>query len=109
MHNILPVFHLFFPYMNFSFSIWVFFHDHSWITGLQGKGEDISLTPHYHFHPLHKNFDISQVITTERTGLELGTFDFQVQVANCQALRSLYELLKVHSQVWDNFYQLKAL
>ena len=30
------------------FSIWVFFHEHSQITGLQGKGEGISLTPHYH-------------------------------------------------------------
>ena len=34
-------------------SIWVFFHEHSRTTGLQGKGEGISLTPHYHFHPLH--------------------------------------------------------
>ena len=30
----------------FFFSIWVFFHEHSRITGLQGKGEGISLTPH---------------------------------------------------------------
>ena len=30
-----------------------FFHDHSRITGLQGKGTGISVTPHYHFHPLH--------------------------------------------------------
>ena len=29
------------------FSIWVFFHEHSRITGLQGKGEGISLTPHH--------------------------------------------------------------
>ena len=29
----------------FCFSIWVFFRDHSRITGLQGKGEVISLTP----------------------------------------------------------------
>ena len=34
------------------FSIWVFFHNHSRITGLQRKGED-NLTPRYHFHPLH--------------------------------------------------------
>ena len=31
------------------FSIWIFFHDHSQITGLQGKGEGLSLTPYYHF------------------------------------------------------------
>ena len=30
-----------------------FFYEHSRITGLQRKGEVISLTPHYHFHPLH--------------------------------------------------------
>ena len=35
------------------FSIEVFYHDHSRIKGLQGKGEGISLNPHYHFHPLH--------------------------------------------------------
>ena len=35
------------------FSIWVFSHDHSRIPGLEGKGEGISLTPHYHFHPLN--------------------------------------------------------
>ena len=32
------------------FSIWVFFYEHSRITGLQRKGEGISLTYHYHFH-----------------------------------------------------------
>ena len=34
-----------------SFSIWVFYHNHSRITGLQGKGEGIFLTLHYHFPP----------------------------------------------------------
>ena len=47
------------------FSIWVFIHDQSQITGQQGKGEDISLTPHYQFHPLHKHLDIRRVITAE--------------------------------------------
>ena len=28
-----------------------------------GKGEGISLTPHYHFHPFHIHLDISWVIT----------------------------------------------
>ena len=37
------------------FSIWVFFRNHSQITGFQGKGEGIPLTPHYHFHPLHSD------------------------------------------------------
>ena len=35
------------------FSFWVFFHEHSRFTGLQGKGKAISLTPLYYFHPLH--------------------------------------------------------
>ena len=47
----------------FFFSIAAFFHDHTRITGLQGKGERISLTPHYHFHPLHRHLDISRAIT----------------------------------------------
>ena len=34
------------------FSVWVFFHEHSRFTGQQGKGEGISLTTLYHFHPL---------------------------------------------------------
>ena len=51
------------------FSIWVFFHEHLRITGLQGKGEGISLTPHYHFHPLHRHLDISRAITAESSTL----------------------------------------
>ena len=34
--------------------IWVFFHNHPRFTGLQGKGEDLSLTTHYHFQLLHR-------------------------------------------------------
>ena len=72
------------------FSIWVFFHNHSRITGLQGKGEGVSLTHDYHFHPLHRNLHISRTITAENSplhidiaaGLELGTFGLQVQMAN---------------------------
>ena len=79
----------------FFFSIWVFFHDHSRITGLQGKGEGISLTPHYHFHPLHRQLDISRAITTESSPLHIastarlepGTFGFRAQVANHQVTR----------------------
>ena len=67
--------------MNFQytfFSIWVFFHEHSQIIGLQGKGEGIFLTPHYHFHQLHRHLDISQAINAESSpaGLEPGTFGF---------------------------------
>ena len=55
------------------FSIWVFFHNHSRITGLQGKREGISLSPHYHFHPLHRRLDISRVITTESSPLHIAS------------------------------------
>ena len=55
------------------FSIWVFYHDHSQITGLQGKGEGISLTPHYHFHPLHRYLDISRAITAESSPLHIAS------------------------------------
>ena len=41
------------------FSIWVFFQEHSRITGLQGKGDGISLTSQYHFHLLHRHLDIT--------------------------------------------------
>ena len=70
------------------FSIWVFFHAHSWFTGQQGKGEVIYLTPLYHFHPLRRHLDISQAITAESSnlhiaaGLEPETLGFRAQVAN---------------------------
>ena len=54
-------------------SIWVFFHDHSRITGLQGKREGISLAPHYHFHPPHRHLDISRAITAESSPLHIGS------------------------------------
>ena len=49
------------------FSFWVFFHEHSRFTGMQGKWKAISLTPLYYFHPLH--------------GLEPETFGFRAQVS----------------------------
>ena len=42
-------------------------------TGLQGKGEGISLTPHYHFHPLHRHLDISRAITAESSPLRVAS------------------------------------
>ena len=59
--------------MHVFFSVWVFFHDHSRITGLQGKGEVISLTPLCDFHPLHRHLDISRAITTESSRLHIGS------------------------------------
>ena len=76
---------------SFFFYIWVFFHEHSWFTWQQGKGEGIHLTPHYHFHPLHSHLEISWVIVVESSPLHLanivaqlwpGTSGFRAPVAN---------------------------
>ena len=56
-----------------SFSIWVFFHEHSRITGLQGKGEGIFLTPPYHFSPLQRHLEISREITAESSPLHIAS------------------------------------
>ena len=56
----------------FFFPIWVFFYEHSRITGLQRKGEGISLTPHYQFHSLHRHLDISRTITAESSPLHIA-------------------------------------
>ena len=58
---------------HFFFSIWVLFHEHSRITGLQGKGEGISLTPRYHFHLLHRHLDISRVIAAGTSPLHIAS------------------------------------
>ena len=55
------------------FSISLFFHEHSRITELQGKGEGIFLTPHYHFHSLHRHLDISRTITAESSPLRIAS------------------------------------
>ena len=47
------------------FSIWVFFQEHSRITGLQGKGEGIPLTPHYN-HPPPRHSDEPGTLISER-------------------------------------------
>ena len=79
----------FFVFAFVFFTISVFFHEHSRITGLQGKGECISLTPHYHFQPLHRHLNISRAITAESSPLHIVssrtrtvTFGSQAQVAN---------------------------
>ena len=57
----------------FFFSIWFIFHNHSRTTGLQRKGEGISLTLHYHFHPLHIHLDIIPAITAKSSPLHIGS------------------------------------
>ena len=68
--------------------MWVFFHEHSRITRLQGKGENISLIPHYHFHPLHRHLDISQAITPESSPLHIVTLSTQENAKLLQQLKS---------------------
>ena len=51
------------------FSIWGFSHENSRTTETQGKGEGISLTPHYHFHPFH----IYWAITAESSPLHIAS------------------------------------
>ena len=70
-------------------NIYIFFHKHSQFTGLQGKGEAISLTPLYDFHPFHKYLEVSRAVTAESSPLHIansrtgtGTFGFQAQGAN---------------------------
>ena len=62
-----------FCFVFFRFFIWIICHDHSRVTGLQGKEEGVSLTPHYKFHPLHKYLDISWAITTGSSPLHIGS------------------------------------
>ena len=38
-----------------------------------GEGEGISLTPHYHFHPLHRHLDINRAITAESSPLHIAS------------------------------------
>ena len=57
----------------FFLSTWFFFHNHSRITGLQGKEEGISLTAHYHFHPLCRHLNISWAVTAKSSLLHIGS------------------------------------
>ena len=54
-----------YTYIHIYISIWVFFHEHSLITGQQGKREGIYLSPHYHFHPLRRHLDVSRAINID--------------------------------------------
>ena len=69
------------------FSIWVFFHEHSRITGLQGKGEGIPLSPRDHFQLLHRHLDISRAITAESSPLHIASSRTRAEIANHSATR----------------------
>ena len=56
----------------FFSTTWVFFREHSRITRLQGNGEGISFTPHYHTHPLRRQLEFSRAITPESSPLHIA-------------------------------------
>ena len=61
-------------YMGYIFfAIWIFVHEHLRFTGQQEKGEAISLTPHYHFHSLHRYVDIRRAITPKSLPLPIAS------------------------------------
>ena len=39
----------------------------------RGEGEAISLTPHYHFHPLHRDIEISRAVPAESSPLHIAS------------------------------------
>ena len=82
LHYIYQIsYQLYIMFLRGFFSIWVFFHNHSRITGLQEMREGIFLTPHYHFHPFHRHLDISRAITADSSPLGGGGGDKRSQLA----------------------------
>ena len=45
----------------------------------RGRGEGISLTPLYHFHPHHRHLDINQAITAESSPLHIASSQTQTR------------------------------
>ena len=72
MHLFYCTFFGIFPII-FDFFFYLDFLSHSRITGLQGNREGISLTPHYHFHPLQKHLDIGRAITAGSSALHIAS------------------------------------
>ena len=62
----------------FFFSIRIFMTIHE-SQDCRGKGDGISLTPHYYFHPLHRHLDISRAITAESSPLHIGSSQTQTE------------------------------
>ena len=57
-------------HLNLKISFFSFFFYIGFLS--QGKGESISLTPHYYFHPLHRHLNIHREITAESSPLHIG-------------------------------------
>ena len=54
------------------FCFLIYLYEHSRFPGHEGKGEGISLTPFYHFHPLHGHLHIIRMITAESSPLHMA-------------------------------------
>ena len=94
------------------FAVWVFFDEHWRITGLQGKGEGISLTPHYHFRSLHRHLDISRVITTGSSPLHIASR--RSQTGNFWFPRASHESIscapsKIMSKIYEKIMNIFVL
>ena len=59
-----------------------------------GNAEGNSLTPHYHFDPLHKHLDISWAITAESSPLHIASS--RTQTGNLWSLTTKLRALKVN-------------
>ena len=103
-----------------SYNFSIFYRGfHSRITGPHGKGEGISLTPHYHFHPLHRHLGISRTITAENSPLHIASSRTRTgkllfpsalniwshRIMWNEELYLLYETLKLH---WYLFKSLRS-
>ena len=82
------------------------------MAGLQEKGESISLTPHYHFHPLHRHSDISRTIIAEGSPLhwqpdskrEPLVCESKSLTTKLRALKSFFSkaFITMHPVMWYN-------
>ena len=86
-----------YTYIYIYIYIWVFFHEHWRFTGQQAKGEGIFLTPHYHFHLLHRHLDIRRAITTESLRLHIASSQNRKLRVLLTLLRKKENALIIHS------------
>ena len=61
------------PYQTTSFFFYLGFLSRTFTNQTAGEGGGHSLTPHYHFHPLDRHFDISRAITAESSALHIAS------------------------------------
>ena len=57
----------------FFLSIWVFISRKLTNNRTSGEGEGVSLTPHCHFHSLHRHLDINRANTAESSPLHIAS------------------------------------